>query len=122
MRLKPEQLLTNQVANYMKMKYPNIPFRFDMVDQVGMIDGKRNKELHQKWSQGYPDMFVPLMRGGYGGLYIELKATTTVPNTAHTRRQAVYHEILRNNGYRVHFACGFKECKKFIKDYMKLKV
>ena len=37
-------------------------------------------------------------------------------------RQAVYHEILRNNGYQVHFACGFKECKKFIKDYMKLKV
>ena len=121
-QMKPEELLVSQVANLMKLKYPDIPFRFDQIDQVGMVSGKRNKSLHGKYSAGYPDMFIPLMRGGYGGLFLELKATATVPNTAHTRRQAVYHQILRNNGYEVHFACGFKEAKKIIKEYMKAKV
>jgi len=101
------------------MRHPHVPFRFDQIDQVGLSGGKKNKAIHGKFSQGFPDLVI---YGKGSPLFLELKATTTVPNTAHTRRQAVYHEILRNNGYQVHFACGFKECKKFIKDYMKLKV
>ena len=117
--MKPEELLVTQVANYLKLKHPNIPFRFDQIDQVGLSSGKRNKAIHGKWSQGFPDLVV---YGKGSPLMLELKATTTVPNTAHTRRQAVYHEILRQQGYEVHFACGFKECKKLIKSYIKLKV
>ena len=68
-----------------------------------------------------PDLFIARATKKYGGLYIELKATKTVPNTEHTRTQRAYHQLLRQNGYMVDFACGFDEAKKMIDDYMKLK-
>ena len=60
-------------------------------------------------------------RGGYGGLLLELKATDVVVDSEHTRTQAKYHAVLRFNGYKVDFCCGFTQCKKMIKQYMKLK-
>lgn len=120
-RKKPESLLASKVANYLRMKYPTIPYRFDIGADIPLppVHAKRGKELHGSWSTGYPDLFICTCRSGFGGLYIELKATDKVPNTEHTRRQAVYHEILRKNGYMVEFACGFKQAKKLIKGYLK---
>ena len=117
--MKPEELLVTQVANYIKMNHPTIPFRFDQIDQIGMVNGKRNNLIHGKYARGYPDLLIATCRHGYGGLYLELKATLTVPNTDHTRRQAVYHEVLRKNGYKVLFVCGYKQAKKEIKKYLK---
>ena len=119
--MKPEELLVNQVSEYLLDNHPKIPFRFDQIDQVGARGGSNNKRIHGKWSRGYPDLFIATKRGGFGGLFIELKATDNVPNTAHTREQANYHAVLRYNGYQVHFACGFKEAKKLIKKYLKIK-
>ena len=117
---KPESVLSDQVSNLLRTKY-DVPFRFDIGADVPLppVHAMRGKSLHGKWSTGFPDLVV---YGKGSPLFLELKATDTVPNTAHTRRQAVYHQILRNNGYEVHFACGFKEAKKIIKEYMKAKV
>ena len=105
------------------MKYPDVPYRVDIAADIPLppVHAKRGKELHgEKWSKGYPDLFLATCRHGFGGLYLELKATDKVANTAHTRRQAVYHEILRQNGYKVLFVCGYKEAKKEIKEYLKI--
>ena len=121
-KVKPEALLAKRVANYIKLKHPDIPFRFDLVDQIGRHNGILNKELHGlKFSKGYPDIIVLRKTKKYGALFIELKATETVPNTQHTRTQALYHETLRQNGYCVNFACGFEEAVEQIEKYMKLK-
>lgn len=48
-----------------------------------------------------------------------LKATKTVLNSEHTRRQSVYHEALRNAGYKAMFVCGFYEAKSAIDKYLK---
>ena len=119
---KPEELLAKQLANYIIDKYNNIPFRFDLVDKLGnLFVGKAVKSLHGKFSRGYPDLFIASCRGGFGGLYLELKATEKVADTEHTRRQAQYHSVLRFNGYKVEFCCGLKDCKKKLKKYLKLK-
>ena len=105
-------------------KYNNIPFRFDIGADVPLPIqiAKRSKELHsEKWNRGYPDLLICTGRGGYGGLYLELKATDGVQDTEHTRRQAHYHAVLRGHGYKVLFVCGLKETKEAIKAYMKLK-
>ena len=103
---RPESLLVTRVANYLKCNHPAIPYRFDQIDQVTRQAGKRNKEIHGRWSRGFPDLTIfarkrPLM--------LELKATATVPNTEHTRRQAAYHQVLRDLGYKVKFVCGYDE-------------
>jgi hypothetical protein len=119
---KPEELLQKQVSNYMLDEHSKIPFRVDLIDNLGNSTmGKKVKELHGKWNKGYPDFFVATCRGEFGGLYLELKATDKVPNTEHTSRQAQYHAVLRFNGYKVDFCCGLKDCKNKIKKYLKMK-
>jgi hypothetical protein len=91
---------------------------------VGKAAGAKNKEIHGKWSRGYPDLFIAhckINKKGrikYGGLYVELKATKTVHDTEHTRQQAAYHAVLRHHGYKVTFACGYDEAIGHIKKYM----
>ena len=119
--MKPEELLVNELSEELLDNYPKIPFRFDQIDQVGRFAGVKNKAIHGKWSRGYPDLLIASGRGGYSGLYLELKATEVVADTEHTRTQAAYHRVLRFNGFSVGFCCGSKECKKAIKTYMKLK-
>lgn len=118
-KLSPEDLLVIRVTNYLKMNYPDLPFRVDLVDRIGLAQGKEISSLHGKWSKGYPDLKVCWCTKKYGGLYVELKATKTVPNTQHTRTQANYHAVLRRCGYKVSFACGFEEATTLIDKYLK---
>lgn len=118
--LKSEALLATRVANFMKLNYPEVIYRFDQIDQVGRRGGVRNKELHGKWSAGYPDLFIAHTTKKHGGLYLELKATKTVHNTEHTRRQGVFHTLLRKAGYKVKFVCGYDESIKQIKKYLRV--
>ena len=120
---KPESVLVERISNHLICKHNNIPFRFDQIDQLGVVNGKRNKMLHGKWNTGYPDLFIATCRKGFGGLYLELKATKDgkVPDTEHTRRQAEYHAVLRYNGYKVSFCVGFDDCCRKIKKYLKIK-
>ena len=121
-RKSPEDFLQTRLSNYMLEEYNNVPFRIDLIDKLGnSFVGKRVKELHGKWSRGYPDMFIATARKGYGGLYLELKATDEVADTEHTRTQARYHAVLRHNGYKCDFCCGYEACKKMIKKYLKRK-
>ena len=117
--IKPEDLLVIQVSTFLHDNYPDQPFRFDQVDQIGLHNGKRHKMIHKKWSKGYPDLFLPKPKKKYNGFYLELKATKTVHDTAHTREQAWYHDILRALGYKVDFCCGLGDCISKLKKYLK---
>jgi len=119
--LKPEAIVANRVSNLMITKYPKIPFRFDTGADVKLPVhvARALHKLHGKWAKGYPDVLICTCRDGYGGLYVELKKDGELEDTEHTRRQARYHAVLRHNGYKVTFACGFKEAKKAIKKYLK---
>ena len=118
-RLKPEQLLAVRVSNFLLYNYPDVIFRFDQIDQVGLQGGKRNKELHGKWSRGYPDLFIAEPKGKKKcGLFLELKASKNVPDTPHTREQRTFHKLLRKKRYVVDFCCGYDDCVEKIRDYL----
>ena len=116
---KPEALLATRVANHLKTEYPMTVFRFDLAADLKMTIGQasRNKALHGKFNSGFPDLCV---YGSKGAFFLELKAGK-VPNTAHTRNQRAFHEVLRHNGYVVEFICSYDEAKQFIKDNIWLK-
>lgn len=120
-KIKPEALLAKRVSNFLLYNYPDIPFRFDQIDQVGQRGGSRNKELHGRWSRGYPDLFIAApkkKKKKWCGLFLELKATKTVPDTQHTREQRQFHKVLRKLGYCVDFCCGYEDCVEKIKGYL----
>jgi len=121
--MKPEALLAKRISVYLLTQYTDTPFRFDLAADMRTSIGvaRKNKALHGRWNAGYPDLIVLQATKKYGALYIELKATTKVVNSEHTRRQRAYHAVLRNRGYCVDFACGFDEARKQIDDYMSLK-
>ena len=116
MRKTPEELLALRAANYIRENYPNVPYRFDLVDKVSRLQGKKASSLHGVWSKGYPDMQI-MGRGGRA-LYLELKATLSVPRTAHTDRQRAYHAVMKNLGYKVRFSCGYGDTIRKIDKYM----
>jgi len=120
---KPEDVLVKRVSSFMLSEHPSTPFRFDFAADMKTSIGvaTKNKAIHGKWNAGYPDMFICQATKHYGGLYVELKATKTVINSEHTRRQRAYHQVLRNQGYMVEFACGFEEAERVISGYLALK-
>ncbi len=81
--------------------------------------GSRNKieAAHLKKQgvkAGVPDLCLPVARGGYHGLYIELKAG----RNKLTEKQEVWIELLREQGYAAAVCYGFEEARKTIKNYL----
>lgn len=118
--MRPEELLTKEATNFLKLEYYDVIFRVDIAADIPLPPHlkSRNKKLHGRWSTGYPDIFIAKCMHGFGGLYIELKATKTVPKSKHTDRQKIIHQHLRKSGYKVHFACGIDEFKQIVKKYL----
>lgn len=81
--------------------------------------GKRNittaKRLKMEGVKaGVPDIFLPVSRGQYHGLYIELKAG----NNKTTENQDVWISRLQKQGYQVNVCYGWEEASTVITDYL----
>lgn len=63
---------------------------------------------------GVPDINLPVARGGYHGLYIELKAGKNKT----TRKQEEWIAALRQQGYHVSVCYGWEEAKETIENYL----
>lgn len=86
------------------------------------IGGKRDKAVaaalkRQGAKADLPDVFLPAMRGGYGGLYVELKRTKG--GTLRDGQKAAIAD-LRAAGYRVDVCKGWEPAKDAIIDYLGL--
>lgn len=68
---------------------------------------------------GVPDLFLPVARQGFHGLWIEMKRQT---NGVVTHYQQGWHKALREQGYRVEVCHGWIEARSKIMDYMGMKV
>ena len=83
-------------------------------------EGKRTAAYAAKLKRmglqpGFPDIFIPLARKGYHGLFIELK----VGNNKPSREQKDWLARLSSEGYATAVAWGFDEAKKIIDKYVK---
>lgn len=121
-----EAVLHEHVADYLKLQYRGIIYRTDFAAGIKMTVGQARRHKRLQQGRAYPDLFVAAMRHGFGGLYIELKATTiykkdgiTLLKDDHVEEQAATLELLRAEGYAAHFAVGFDEAQKIIDDYLK---
>lgn len=73
--------------------------------------------LRQGMRKGFPDNFIPIARGGFHGLFIELKrAKKSLSKKSPEQREWV--KKLNKAGYKAVFCYGAEEAKKVISEYL----
>jgi hypothetical protein len=95
--------------------YPELNLMFHIPN-----GGKRRKAEAGRFraegvKSGVPDICLPVARGGYHGLFIELKRQHG--NKA-TKNQNTWLADLREQGYAAAVAYGWEQAAKIITDYM----
>lgn len=128
--------LQAQVADYLRLQYPDVLFHSDFGSGIKLTKGQAVKQKRlQGGRRAWPDMFIaqPAQRSHEYpdacykfGLFLELKRPGVkiykkngdLVTNEHIREQAGVLEMLRNRGYVAEFACGFDEAKKIIDGYL----
>ena len=105
-----------QWTTFIRAEYPEIDLMFHIPN-----GGSRNKLeaanlKKQGVKAGVPDLFLPVSRGGYHGLFIELKYDKNKP----TEKQTEWLKNLNEQGYAVAVCYGCDEASKKILKYLKL--
>lgn len=131
-----ESDLQTQVADYLRLQYPDVMFHSDFGSGIKLTPGQAVKQKRQNGGRrAWPDMFVaePKIDGDdcgnifecRGGLFLELKKDGTRLKKKngewannHIAEQAEVLEELRSRGYCAEFAIGFDEAKKIIDEYL----
>lgn len=124
---KPEQILRDQVTQYLKLQYPDVIYKVDLESDMKLTiqAGKRNKQLQK--SRGWPDLFIAHSCNGYHGLFIELKASEihkkdgSLKKSEHLEEQAEMLDQLNFRGYFACFCIGFEQTKAVIDHYFRIK-
>ncbi len=117
------------MARYLATKYPKLIFRFDFAAGMYLSPYMANKHRSQNPIKGYPDLFIALPRGGYSGLFIEIKSDKanpfkkdgTLKANEHTERQAEILATLNDIGYVAVFSTGIEQTIKIIEGYINQK-
>jgi hypothetical protein len=122
-----------QVADYLRLRYPNVLFHSDYGSGLRLTPGQAVKQKRlQGGRRAWPDLFLAESKVDlidmikYSGLFLELKRPDVkiykkngeIVANEHIREQAALLEELRQRGYIAEFACGFDEAKKIIDEYL----
>ena len=128
--------LQQQVADYIRLRYPSVIFHSDFGSGIKLTMGQAIKQKRLNGGRrSWPDMFLAEPDIGktdgfkkiWFGLFIELKREGTrifkkdgkLVADEHIREQFDMLHDLRQRGYAAEFACGFDDARKLIDDYMK---
>ena len=130
-----EAELQMQVADYLRLQYPNVIFHSDFGSGIKLTMGQAIKQKRQNGGRrAWPDMIIaePELRrvndswdSVWHGLFIELKKEGTRLKkkdgewaSDHLKEQFELLDQLEFRGYAATFAVGFDETKKVIDDYL----
>ena len=121
-----EAVLQQQVADYLRLQYPNVLFHSDFGSGIKLTMGQAVKQKRQNGGRrAWPDMFLAEPTKRHNGLFIELKregARIKKKNgdwaSDHIAEQADVLDRLEFRGYKAVFAVGFEEAKEVIDKYM----
>lgn len=112
-----EQEALFEWANRLSFAYPELTLLYHIPNE-----GKRSKSTGAKMKRegmksGIPDIHLPVAKGPYHSLYIELKRRKggTV-----THAQGTWQQLLRKYGNAAHICYGWEEAAKVIEEYLRL--
>lgn len=122
----PEYDLQKAIASYLKLKYPKALFNSDL-GGVKLSLGTARKMAAIRPFRGHPDLSIYERKGGFAGLFLELKAqgvklkykaSLGYAIDEHQQEQYAYLLKLEEQGFCCSFAVGFDEAKSIIDAYM----
>ena len=96
-------------------KYPELENMF-AIPNGGYRHYRTAAELKEEGvKSGVPDIMLPVARGGYNGLFIEMKRTT---GGRVSETQQKFLKSLNDNGYLAVVCKGFEEARETILRYL----
>lgn len=142
--IRPEFIFAQQAAEQKKKEKESIPMPTESEEQQALFhwaeavmymypelillhhipnEGKRSKAYGAKLKkeglkEGVPDIHLPIARGPYHSLYIEMKRRSDSV-TSHAQRRWLRH--LRKYGNAAYVCHGWEEAVKVIVEYLSLK-
>lgn len=112
-----EQIALFNWAELLERRYPDLKLMFH-IPNGGKRDVKTAKRLKAEGVKpGVPDIELPSPRGGYFGLFIEMKAGKNTP----TDYQTEWLAELKKRGYYVAVCHGWQSAAKLVESYLHLK-
>ena len=110
-----EQRFLFQWAGLAEQQYPELKL-LHHIPNGGKRDVRTAANLKKEGVKaGVPDMCLPVARGQYHGLYIELKVGKNKPSI----KQKEWIEALKEQGYKVEVCYGWIEAREVIESYLK---
>jgi len=108
------QILVIQWAKLSEGKYPELELLHHIPNggQRSITTAARLKKEGVK--AGVPDLFLPVARGGYHGLYIEMKKE----GGRLSNNQKYWIKKLKEQEYKVEVCFGFEEAKNELTSYV----
>ena len=103
-------------AQMLCREHPELELLNASLNGVRLTIGQAKKVKKSGMRKGYPDLFLPVARGGYHGLYIELKRKK---GGKVSESQLWWLERLELQGYYTTIARGFNETVAVILRYLK---
>lgn len=99
---------------------PNFSGRLGKVPPIAAIRQAAQLKAEGR-KPGVPDILLPVARGGFHGLFVEMKRQNATPSdTAPEQRE--WHDRLRANGYRVEVCKGWEAARDVLLSYLSLPV
>lgn len=110
-----EQIALLDWAAVMQGRYKELALLFHIPNE-----GKRSYRVGVELrlmglKRGVPDLFLPVARGGYYGLFVEMKSAKGKP----TSEQRRWLQELQAQGYAAIVAHGWQQAAEYIEAYLK---
>ena len=103
-------------AQYQYARYPELELLYH-IPNGGKRDARTAANLkRQGVKAGVPDLHLPVARGGYNGLYIELKVGSNKP----TQLQKKWLSSLNEQGYLAVVCYGWQQAAEQLINYLEL--
>ena len=113
-----EQSALFQRADYAKRSLPALEWLFAVPNGGYYLSPRAAGKLKAAGLKaGVPDTFLPVPRGEFAGLFIELKRRDASPSDTKPGQQR-WHTALRSMGYRVEVCKGWEAAWSVLMDYI----
>ena len=112
-----EQVMVMNWAKLQMGKYPELRLLYHVPNGGYRNEFEAVNLKKQGVKSGVPDLTLPVARGGYFGLYIELKADE---KGKVSKNQEEWIKALRDQGYRAGVCYGADQAISVIKKYLSL--
>ena len=100
-------------AQWNRKRYPGIDKMYHVANGGSRNPAEAANLKRQGVKKGVPDLFLPVAKGGYHGLYIELKVKGGKPS----EEQLDWIDTLGKQGYYAVICYGFEAAISVIKKY-----